>query len=241
MKNAFLIAAVSGILFSGAVAAKHKGPMTEHRGMVSALRHLPDITDAQRDKIKQILLDAREQHAGQRPSHDQRPVFANENAFLADYDNYAEQRRARSLQKARTRHAIYLVLNETQRQELVNAEGRRQDRHQRRERRTDTLHGFRELDISDAQRIAIKAIMKQARTSGKAIHQALRQLKKDELALIHAEEFDEADWNNWFDNYASQKRQAALLRYQTRSAIDAQLTDEQRQKLTRARRHAHAH
>lgn len=241
MKTVFLIATISGILISSGVAAKHKSPSSPHPMKISELRHLPDITDAQRDEIKQILQDAREQHRGQRPSDDQQPRFANENTFLADYDSQAEQRRSRALKKARTRHDIYLVLNEAQRQRLVDGEERKRDRHQRGARRTDRPHSFRELDLSDAQRIAIKAIMKQAKTSGKTIHKTLASLRAEESSLIYTAEFDEAAWNSWFDGYAEQKRQAALLRYQTRSAIHAQLSDEQREKLDKGHRGPHPH
>ena len=241
MKTAFLIAAVSGILISSGVAAKHKYLSRPHHMVISELRHLPDITDAQKDEIKQILQDARERHSGQRPSDDQRPRFANENTFLADYDSQAEQRRSRALQKARTRHDIYRVLNETQRQWLADSEERKRERHQRGARRTDMPHSFRELDLSDAQRIAIKAIMKQAKTYGKTIHKTLASLRAEESALIHTAEFDEAAWNSWFDGYAEQKRQAALLRYQTRSAIHAQLSDEQQAKLAKQHRGPHTH
>lgn len=241
MKTVCLIAAVSGILISSGVAAKHKSPSSPYHMMVSELRHLPGITDAQRDEIKQVLQDAREQHRGQRPSDGQRLQFANENTFLADYDSQAEQRRARALQKARTRHDIYRVLNEAQRQWLADGEERKRDRHQRGARRTDKPHSFRELDLSDAQRIAIKAIMKQAKASGKTIHKTLASLRAEESALIHTAEFDEAAWNSWFDGYAEQKRQAALLRYQTRSAIHAQLSDEQREKLAKQHRGPYSH
>ena len=91
------------------------------------------------------------------------------------------------------------------------------------------------LDLSKEQRTAIREIMKNARTAGRVHRDALSDNRLALHDLTEAEEFNEQEMRRLAKIKADNMTELMLLHARTNAAIRAQLTDEQREKLSELR------
>lgn len=91
------------------------------------------------------------------------------------------------------------------------------------------------LDLSKEQRTAIREIIKNARAAGRVHRDALSDNRLALDDLMEADEFNEQEMRRLAEINASNMTELMLLRARTDAAIRAQLTAEQREKLSELR------
>ena len=96
-------------------------------------------------------------------------------------------------------------------------------------------HMGRRLELDDAQELAIRNIVDAAKPETNALREQSRSIRE----AMHALDFADADYAVQLQNLASQKgelvTQMTLLHGRTMAEVSAELTDEQRLKLSERR------
>ena len=228
-----------------AAMAKHdqQGP----RGELRILKGL-DLSSQQKQDIKTLMKQTRSDNS----------VFASEReTFRAQLDvimnmptwdatlatQLIEQQMASKqqvqLNKAKSKHAVFLLLSDEQQAELLEKMADKKDRKAKKgkkdKKRGKNKRMAKRLDLSDEQKEEIKAIKKASKAQFELVRKNMQSFKDAEDTLVFSDSFDEAAWISLSNSHSDAFSSAQLAKMKAKYEEYNVLTAEQKLKLAEMR------
>tara|TARA_E500000331_G_C17111558_1_gene649877 strand:+ start:34 stop:813 length:780 start_codon:yes stop_codon:yes gene_type:complete len=239
MNKRIAIIFLSTVLTSGAVFAKpgpNHGPRAHHsdlRPIIKQLQEL-DLNATQKEDIRLIIKTLQTDIKTQRPkalTNQQRDKSAlDESEMIARVESRFEVTQDKKLKQAQARHAIYQLLDDGQRQQLLSQESKRGLTH--REARDHTSKpelpfAFELLDLEASQRTELTALMQKKREQRLQYAETMKVLRLQERAIIYTQDFDQDAWLTLSQQFKQALIERQVHQIQHKKAIASVLTQTQ--------------
>lgn len=201
-----------------------------------------ELSEQQKQEVKQILQAGRDDHrlfrADRRDAKQsmraiiQADSWDQDAALLVINENADLHQQAR-LNRALTRHQIWLLLDEAQQQQLSQMSNESGDRKARAKQRREGMwqRVSEKLELSEQQLSEIEAIRAQRRDESEAFKTLAKAHREAEKALIRTDTFDQQAWLTLYEQHQDAATTQALSMAYSRHQMAQVLTEEQRQSL----------
>lgn len=203
-----------------------------------------DLTSAQKEQLRTIRKQAKDNRILYRGEREEGLALMEQANKLAAWDeakmrslieSKVANRQAGQLAQAKTKHAMFSVLTETQKAQLADKQATRRANKKPGGRATKQLKRLlnmaKRVDATDAQIDELKTLHTQHLVTMSAL-KALEMIhKKAERTLIHADEFNDAQWHELQADFKDTAVNIGLQKAQHRYSINQVFTEEQRAQL----------
>ena len=243
MKKRISIILLTSLLTSGAVFAKpgsghgKTAPHSEFRPMLRQLQTL-DLNATQKQDVRLILntlqADAAATGKGDKSRRHGRKAGLDENDIIAMVEKRFEAAQEKRLSYAKAKHAIFQVLNEAQRQQLLTKMLDREIKHQNKRSEPESFElpfALDLLDLEQSQRSELTTLLKQQHAQRQQDAEQLHTLRLRERAIIFAPEFDENAWLTVAEQFKQALVDRKLKQRGHKEALAAILSDSQLKEL----------
>ena len=203
-----------------------------------------DLTDAQKEQLHTIRKQAQDNRVLYRGEREEGQALMEQAKELVTWDEVQMRslieskianRQASKLAQAETKHAMFAVLTEAQQAQLAEKhEDRRADKSpEAREAKQlkRLLKMANRVDATDAQIDELKTLHTQHLAAMSALKASAMAHKEAERALIHADEFDVAQWNELQADFTDTAVNIGLQKAQHRYAMNQVFTEDQQAQL----------
>ncbi|MGJ8681243.1 Spy/CpxP family protein refolding chaperone [Paraglaciecola sp.] len=246
------LAVCSSLVFAAQTFAKPEQGQRQHQ-MKRILSKL-DITDTQKQDIKQIMQQAR---GDQNVSREDVKSFRQELAALIhaeDFDQDAiealltskqEQRANAGLRQAQNKHAVWNLLTTEQQTQFANIiaehkakaeEGAGKRKKGSKGPKSQKRKMAKRLGLDEAQKTQLASIKTQTKESAGELKANLKAFKQAERTLIHSAEFSADAWASLHQTHQADFLAKAILEAKTKHQIWNVLTEEQQEKAQKMQR-----
>ncbi|MCF2949326.1 Spy/CpxP family protein refolding chaperone [Paraglaciecola aquimarina] len=249
------IAICLSLALSSQVMAKPKGGHEgAHKGhsMMKLLSKL-SLTDTQKQDIRQIMKQSREDRQASAPSF--APVRQDLSALIqtTDWDQAAveaafsqnqEQMAQASLKRAENKHAVLNLLTEEQKDKLATIANKMKDRAaegDRKGKRKGKAKGKQRgergniLAFTDEQKAELKSIRTESKASAAELHEKLKAFKQAERELVKSAEFNAEAWLALSNEYKGDFLAMAVLKAKSKHDMWNVMTPEQQAQMLAAK------
>lgn len=230
MLKRIAILSLSAVLATSVFAHHHHG----QRGGMSAIMHQLDLSMEQRQDIRQIMQQGRQDHmlfkadfrdiGQQMRQHIQTDTF-NADAVKALLTERSSLGAELALDKATRRHQVWNLLNEEQQTEFEQLTMAREHRNNQEH----ALKRLEKLNLSDEQSAQIAQIRNEHAQYKEQAHTQINAFKAAQAELVKAREFDQNAWKSLFDSQVDKRIEFGVTRAKVRHQVWNILTEEQQQ------------
>ena len=243
MKKRISIILLTSLLTSGVVFAKPgfgHGKTAPHSGLRPMLKQLQalDLNTTQKQDVRLILntlqADTAAKGKGDKAHRHGRKARLDENEMNALVEKRFEAAQEKRLSYAKAKHAIFRVLNETQRQQLLTTTLDREIKHQNKRPEPKDFElpfALDLLDLEQSQRAELTTLLEQQHAQRRQDAEQLHTLRLRERAIIFAPEFDENAWLTVAEQFKQALVDRKLKQRDHKDAMAAILSDSQLKEL----------
>ncbi|QPG05405.1 hypothetical protein IT774_15095 [Salinimonas marina] len=243
MKKRISIILLTSLLTSGAVFAK---PGSGHHNTAFHAEFQPifrqlqtlDLNATQKQDVRLILqtlqTDTTATGKGDKSRRHNRQAGLEENDIIAMVEKRFEAAQEKRLSYAKAKHAIFQVLNDAQRQQLLAKVLDREIKHQNMRPEPESFElpfALDLLDLEQSQRSELTTLLIQQHAQRQQDAQQLHALRLRERAIIYAPEFDEDTWRTIAEQFEQALVDRKLEQRGHKDALAAMLSDSQLQEL----------
>lgn len=231
MLKKVLVLSISALLSAAVLAGPGKG---QREGMHKILKQL-DLTAEQRQDIRQILQDGRQDRLvykadfrdfGQQIRAQVQSDSFDEESVKSLLQDRSDLRAELALERAQRKHQVWNLLTDEQQAEFEQ----QQQTRERKDPKDRIAKRLAKLDLSSEQQMQIDQIMADNADKRTAAREQHLAFKTAQAALIKADEFDQVAWKALFAEQQAQMIQNGVNRAQARNQVWNLLTEEQQQK-----------
>lgn len=233
MKTAMITALIGASLCISVAAQAHpgRGGKPPAMALMHTLRDM-SLTDTQKQQIRPLLADAaatRMLNARPDPGERMASLMAmSEEALNAEVRERFDARQDKAFEMASLRHDIYLLLNDTQRQQLATSPGRRSPSANNKRQRALPFPAD-ELTLSESQQATLSALRQQQHVIDSEFASVMANLRAAEQALVYSDAFSYERWLAEREPFRATLLDLALSRASNRYAMVNVLTEQQQQ------------
>ncbi len=155
-------------------------------------------------------------------------------------DENADLHQQARLQQALTRHNIWLLLDDSQKQTLSDLDGRGNERKARMQERRESMwqRVTEKLALSDQQQSDIATIRQQRMEASDAFRTLAKAHREAERDLIRSATFDQVAWQSLYQQHQDAAQSQALAMAYSKHQVMQVLTEEQRELFANAEKKA---
>lgn len=243
MKKWIFVTLLGSLLVSAQVYARPPQPAPQGMKLMHSLKSL-SLSKSQRKSIRELLKNFREENkptsdedknARSRPM-DHEPEDLSLKQITQRATEHWQMMKAQRIAIASLEHNIWSLLTDEQKQQYTkhtsDKKSQFKDRHQKRkEDRDPQAMLFDDLDLTEAQRTSLTAILEAQQVNDESARETLDALQEEISEMVFSTKYSESALSALIDNYEDVFITEAAGRAQSHKKIMALLTDEQKEDL----------